>query len=269
MNRHRIRLFVQQATAFTLIELLIVIAIIAILASLLLPAFSRAKARVQGTDCQNNLRQITLAWTLYVDDDTDRLPLNLFVANGPSGDWWTPPGSWVVGNARRDTTTTNIERGTLFAYLHAVRVYRCPADRAKVDNRPHLLRTRSYMLSAGLNGNDPDSHPAVVAMFRKTFSQIIHPSPSQVWAFLDGSEGTISGGAFWLWPIAQTDENQNWLSQPSDRHNGGADLSFADGHVASKQWRWPKRLGPYNDAPAANALDLADLRWLQAGLPEP
>ena len=78
------------------------------------------------------------------------------------------------------------------------------------------------------------------------------------------------GGPFWTWPIAQTAENRNWMFQPSDRHNQGANLSFADGHVAFKRWLWPKRSGRVGvQTPAANAMDLEDLRWLQAGLPQP
>lgn len=59
---------------FTLVELLVVITVIAILAALLLPVLSRAKAKAQRTTCSDNLRQINLGIRLYSDDSNDASP---------------------------------------------------------------------------------------------------------------------------------------------------------------------------------------------------
>ncbi|MHC4282661.1 MAG: type II secretion system protein, partial [Planctomycetota bacterium] len=56
-------------TGFTLIELLVVIFVIAVLLALLVPALRKAREVTRRTVCQNNLRQIAVAWNVYLDDN--------------------------------------------------------------------------------------------------------------------------------------------------------------------------------------------------------
>jgi prepilin-type N-terminal cleavage/methylation domain-containing protein len=68
--------------AFTLVEMLVVIAIIAILAGLLLPALARAKMKAQQTQCVANLKQIGVAFHIFLHDHNDLLPMEVSTNDG-------------------------------------------------------------------------------------------------------------------------------------------------------------------------------------------
>jgi prepilin-type N-terminal cleavage/methylation domain-containing protein len=242
--------------AFTLVELLVVIAVISILASLLLSSLSAAKARAFTTNCLNNQRQLGIAWNLYESDSGGRLPLNLdSVVNDIHR---SPPGSWVTGSARWDADPATITRGTLYPYAQSVKLYHCPADHSCLVDTS-TPRLRSVSLSIYMAGDDCVSNYMVYPLMK--FSEIRHPSTSLT--FLDEDEDGINNGGF-----LYASKMDVWMDTPARRHQNGLVLIFADSHAEYWKWKGPKAVSWFNGGYVNDPAELQDLKRLQETAPD-
>ncbi len=249
--------------AFTLIELLVVVGIIALLASLLLPALSRGRERAQTVACLSNLKQLQLAFALCTDDHDDVMPPNnyVFTIGGPgatnaSGKY--EDSSWCPGDVTVDTNYANVRLGVLFPFLTTPRIYRCPSDPSTITDTAGntVPRTRSYNLSIWINCKlEPGS-------YRRAGDA---PRVTDFFTFIDTHEDGIVDPTFGLYQ-ADSWWGDFWIDQPANRHSQGANLAFLDGHVEHWVWRAPKEFYTWGQI-ARDDDDLADLRRLQQCIP--
>jgi prepilin-type N-terminal cleavage/methylation domain-containing protein len=140
--------------AFTLVELLIVIAIIAILAAMLLPALSKAKDKASRTICVNNQKQMALAMTMYSQDNREYMAYPNW-GNTYQGWLYTPiggqpPDLWSLQFTNNSQPA--YKSGLWFTYMPNYKSYMCPvsAKSSWFPQRPNKMC--SYVMDGAVCG---------------------------------------------------------------------------------------------------------------------
>jgi len=219
------------ACGFTLVELLLIVAIISVLSALLLSPLARSKAKVESLSCVNNLRQLSLAWLLYADEHNERLVNNHGVPETLSRrqTWANNVQDWEASDDNTNLLLLANSKLAPFA-SRSTRIYKCPSDREPAPNGP---RIRSMSMNAMVG--DPGEltnrfNPLYAQYFKKSEVQ----NPAGIFVFLDEHADTLNDGFF-----VNRLEDQSWGNLPGSYHNGGANFAYADGHAASHHWLVP------------------------------
>jgi len=226
-NRSRLR------RAFTLIELLVIVTIIAVLTALLLPAIAHVKGTARRTECLSRMKQWTLGFISYADDNDDFIPREDFANTGNV--------QWNNWNAVRHAQSVDVWYNALSNYVGVPSA----SSYASLAKRPAFYERASLFQCPG--ASIPTSTPLIALFSVAMNSQLIEPPdhvPTIRFNTITRPPDTVLFQDNLLEGEKRVSQFQAWasLGQPAAmatrfagvRHGRGGNLAFADG---SAQWR--------------------------------
>ena len=228
-------------SAFALSELLCVLAILAILAAILFPTFSRARKNAARTNCQSNLRAIGLAWLQYARDSDNTMMR--FSQDAPCDSCVAPKSSWLSAAptaatpeptapiiywwGTREGDKYDASRNLLRFYLAKGKSYSCPAF-AHINGGE--LGLASYGYNAGkLSPTRYGPAPAFAPTPRPAKLSALADAARTV-AFADAAQLNSKGA---LRPSSYLSNPRSDFPNFHARHKGAGNVLFCDGHVAA------------------------------------
>ena len=204
---------------FTLIEILLFLAIVAALVAVLFAALSQARERSRRTTCQSNLRQIALAIQQYVQDNDGAYPVGI--------------GSEAGEGGRLIASDWNHK---LLPYVKSALLFYCPTSPDEAPNRigiPAAQKafTNSYTYNAMRLNLFPQTGP-------KGITESLLANAATVWVNVDDGWITPDEEYHYLRRVEKTSCGRKVTG--STLHSGGGNYSFVDGHV---KWLTPEAFG--------------------------
>jgi prepilin-type processing-associated H-X9-DG protein len=261
----------QRRDAFTLIELCVVIATVAVLAVLLLPALAATHPDSQAFQCMENQRQLILGWQMYAEDNNSLLPPNDYPyttsfatatasARNAMKNWVV--GTMAVGFDVASPFELTDPHTLLSPYITNAAAYHCPADNYIDVFSGHRVHPRSVSMNSAvgtvwyssstynggfsgpalgsavsggwLSGNVYNSSQTTWLTYGK-MSSFTRPGPANTFVIIDENPITINDGSFVSSAYAVPGATY-LIDIAAGNHNGAAGISFADGHVIIHKW---------------------------------